>query len=151
MSALKKVDRLIALMDETKPLSQRERDRLSRKHRRRATQRMLDEEISYGQASGAPEFLLQDRRSFDRLIRETDQDLGWQCDTVSEAFGRYIETGEVPAPHYPMRIAILLRKAKEAEREYDFLGAWCRHFPTGPGATYGKLVERRRKAKEPSG
>ena len=151
MSALKKVDQLIAFMDGTKPLSQRKRDRLSRRHHRRTVRRMFDEGVTYNQASGGPDFLNQpDEKTFRAVIRNTDQDLSWQCDTVSEAFERYLKTGEIPAPYYPMRIAILLRKAKEAEREHDFLGAWCRHFQTGPGAKYAQLVERKAKVRPPS-
>ena len=69
----------------------------------------------------------------------------WQCDTVAAGFERFQKTGEVPAPHYPMRIAILLRKARDFDRERQFLQVWCRHFPSGNGVTYGKLVERARK------
>lgn len=41
-----------------------------------------------------------------------------------------------------MRIAILLSKIGEHEREKRFLGGWIKHFPSGLGATYGKLVDR---------
>lgn len=146
MGELERVDHLIEVMNGTKPLSQQKRDGLWQEHWQRTKRRMLTEGISYNRASGGPEFLNQrDEKTFRAFIRKTDQDLDWQCETVEEAFDRHLKTGEIPAPHYPMRIAILLRKAKETEREKGFLEAWCRHFPAGPGVTYAKLVKRAKK------
>ena len=121
-------------------------ERIRRKAARAATNRMLDEGICYGEASGAPDFLNRDESSFRTFMKTADQDLGWQCDTVSDAFRRYLTTGEIPAPHHPMRIAVLLRKERDFDREKQFLAAWCRHFPSGNGATYAKLVERAMKS-----
>ena len=143
---MRKVDDVIQLFDNTPVMNSGERKRLFDKFHRASVSKMLDEGVSYGEASGAPEFYNQDEQSFRSFIKETDQDLDWQCDTVIDAFDRYQRTGEIPAPHFPMRIAILLRKAKERDRENRFLAAWCRHFPTGNGATYLKLVERAKKA-----
>ena len=140
-----KVDDVIQLFNETPVMDQKRRKRLADKFTRTAVTKMLDEGITYGQASGAPKFFNQDKKSFRAFIRETDQDLDWQCDTVAAAFERFQETGEVPAPHYPMRINVLLRKAKDLDRERQFLSAWCRHFPSGNGATYGKLLARAEK------
>lgn len=123
-----------------------QRRRLADRFTRAAVAKALSEGLTYGQASGAPEFLNQDEDSFRAFIKKVDQDIEWQCDTVAAAFDRYRKTGEVPAPHYPMRIAVLLRKAKEFDRERRFLAAWCRHFPSGNGATYGALLERAKKA-----
>ena len=53
-----------------------------------------------------------------------------------------MKSGEIPVPHGAMRIAILRRKMGEHERECRFLGGWIKHFPSGLGATYSKLVER---------
>ena len=92
-----------------------------------------------------PAFLNQDQNSFRAFIKKTDQNLEWQCETVTAAFRRYQKTGEIPVPHYSMRIAVLLRKAKEFDRERRFLAAWCRHFPSGNGVKYGALVERAKK------
>ena len=140
-----KVDDIIQLFDETPVMDQKRRKRLADGFIRTAVTKMLDEGTSYGQASGAPAFLNQDEKSFRAFIKKTDQDLDWQCDTVAAAFERFQETGEVPAPHYPMRIAVLLRKAKDLDPESQFLSAWWRHFPSGNGATYGKLLARAEK------
>ena len=120
---------------------------------RQAVRGMTGEGVTYGQATGAPSYFNQDHASFRSFIREVDHDLEWQCSTVSDAFRRYYEVGDIPAPHYPMRIAILLRKEKESELERLFLATWCRRFQNGVGVgvTYSKLIERARKVGAISG
>ena len=142
----KKVDALIQQFSEIPKMTESTRKRLADRFQRVSVGRILDEGLTYGKASGAPEFLNQDEESFSHFMKEVDQDLDWQCDTVAAAFDRYGKTGEIPAPHYPMRVAVLLRKAKELEREKQFLAGWCKHFPSGNGAKYHVLVERAKKA-----
>jgi hypothetical protein len=108
--------------------------------------KMLDEQLTHGEASDAPDFFNQSEVAFRAFLKDVDNDLGWQCDTVSAAFERYLKIGEVPAPHFPMRVAVLLRKAKSFERERSFLAAWCKHFPSGNGVKFAQLVERARSA-----
>lgn len=139
------VDDLIRLFTASPIMREDERERLYRESTRAATARMLDEGSTYGQASDSPEFLNQDEGAFRAFMKKADQDLQWQCQTVTAAFERYRKTGEVPAPHYPMRITVLLRKARDLNREKQFLAAWCRHFPSGNGVTYLALAERARK------
>lgn len=122
-----KVDELIRLFADSPVMEDDERERLWRR------------------ASGAPDFLNQDVKSFRAIMKVVDQDLVWQCETVTAAFERYLKTGEIPAPHYPMRVVVLLHKAKDFDRERQFLAAWCNHFPSGNGATYAALVERAKK------
>ena len=141
-----KVDDVIGLLENQEVVDAQEQQRLHRHSIRATTHRMLKEGISYGQASNGPDFLNQDESSFRAFMKTADQDLGWQCDTTSDAFRRYLTSGEIPAPHYPMRVAVLLRKEKDFEREKRFLAAWCKHFPSGNGTTYAKLVERAKKA-----
>lgn len=141
----RKVDDVIGLLANQKIVDDEEQERLRRKSIRATTDRMLEEGIPYGQASDGPDFLNQDESSFRAFMKTADQDLGWQCDTVSDAFMRYLNTAEIPAPHYPMRIAVLLRREKDFDREKLFLAAWCKHFPSGNGTTYAKLVERAKK------
>lgn len=141
----RKVDDLIRLFAHTPVMAQGEVDRRYSRAMRDATAKMLDGGITYGQASGAPEFLNQDEESFRAFMKEADQNLAWQCDTVSKAFNRYLKIGEIPAPHYPMRVAVLLSRAKDFDREKQFLAAWCMHFPSGNGVTYAALVERAKK------
>ncbi len=140
------VDDLTRLFNKVPVMPNSERKRLSDKFSCTAIAMMRNERITYGQASNAPEFLNQDYESFRAFIKKVDQNLEWQCETVAAAFDRYQKTGEIPAPHYPMRIAILLRKAKDFNRERQFLVAWCNHFPSGNGVKYGTLMERAKKA-----
>jgi hypothetical protein len=140
-----KVDQLIRLFADRPVMDRDERERRYREATRAATEKMLDEGLTYGQASGAPDFMSQDEESFRAFMRQADQNLVWQCEAVTAAFERYLETGEIPAPHYPMRVAVLLRKARDFDREKQFLAAWCKHFPSGNGVTYAELVERAKK------
>lgn len=140
------VDALIGLFEKASPLRPEEREAKFRRAINDADANMLDNGISFNRASGGPEFLNQDESSFRAFIKEVDHDLGWQCRTVSDAFERYLKIGEMPAPHFPMRVAILLRKAKDFDREKRFLAGWCKHFPKGNGVKYGQLVERAKKA-----
>jgi hypothetical protein len=148
-----KVDELVRVFMETPVMSPEEQSRLSHSFTRKAAAKMLDEGLTYGRASGAPEFLNQDEAAFRAFMKTVDQDLAWQCETVAAAFDRYQLSGEVPAPHFPMRVTVLLRKAKDFDRERDFLAAWCRHFPRGAGVKYAALVDRAMKvgALGPSG
>lgn len=140
-----KVDDLIRLFANTPAVDPVEVERRYRRAMRDATAKMLDGGVTYGQASGAPEFLNQDEETFRAFMKGADQNLAWQCSTVSDAFRRYLEIGEAPAPHYPMRVAVLLSKAKDLDREKKFLAAWCMHFPSGNGTKYAALVERAKK------
>ena len=140
-----KVDDLIQLFADTPVVDPREAQKRNSRFFREVLAKMRDGGTSYGQASGSPEFLNQDEESFPIFMKEADQDLAWQCGTVSQAFRDYLENGEIPAPHYPMRVAILLRKTKEIDRERKFLAVWCKHFPSGNGATYAAIVKRAKK------
>lgn len=141
----RKVDDLISLFADSPVLDPSEAERRYRHAMREATAKMLEDRMTFGEASGAPDFLNLDEASFRAFMKKADQDLSWQCDTVSDAFRRYLEIGEIPAPHYPMRIAVLLSKARDLDREKQFLAVWCMHFPSGNGTTYSKLVERAKR------
>ena len=80
-------------------------------------------------------------------MRATKYDLGFNCDFVHAALKRERETGEPVPPYFVWRIAVLLRKAKEPERELQFLRAWCRHQEgyVSLGTREKRLVERLQK------
>lgn len=79
-------------------------------------------------------------------IKQYDNDLAKQVEIVSEGLDGWERSGMTPAPYYSYRIAVILSKQKEAEREKAFLAAWCRHFSeVGIGQRYADLVERARK------
>jgi len=140
-----KVDDLIQLFADTPVVDPQEVEERSIRFWRVVRAKMRDGTLSYGAASGTMEFLNKDEDTLRAFMKQADQDLAWQCSTVADAFRGYLENGEIPAPHYPMRIAILLRKIKDLDRERKFLAVWCKHFPTGNGATYAALVERAKK------
>lgn len=141
----KTVDELIQEFINAPVMSEAERDKLYRQSSKNAISRMLDNPQTFGEASEAPEFLNQDEASFRQFLKTADQDLQWRCETVKTSFRKYLTSGEIQAPHYPMRIAILLSKAKDFDRERQFLAAWCKHFPEGNGTTYAALIKRAEK------
>ena len=147
VTVLNKVDDLICLLNDAELLGAEKRRALHRRFVNRVVPRMVEEGVSYNRASDGPAIYDQDYQAFRLSLKETDQNLDWQCDTVRNAFSRHLETGEIPPPYFPMRVAILLRKAKETERERLFLVAWCRHFGNDHPSSgkYFKLTERARK------
>jgi hypothetical protein len=79
-------------------------------------------------------------------IKQYDNDLAKQVEIVGEGLDGWERSGMTPAPYYSYRIAVILSKQKEVEREKAFLAAWCRHFSeVGAGQRYSALVERARK------
>ena len=131
------VDRLIARLNDTEPMPSELRRFLSEVFQRGITATMFEltettgADVSRGAISaalGAPGFWNLEQDAIKPFIRSKAQDLGWQCRTVGEYFTYHQRTGDIIPPHYPERIAILLRKAKELAREKAWLAAWCRHF-----------------------
>ena len=79
-------------------------------------------------------------------IKQYDNDLAKQVEIVSEGLDGWEHSGMTPAPYYSYRIAVILSKQKEVEREKAFLAAWCRHFSeVGIGQRYTDLVDRARE------
>lgn len=110
------------------------------------TGRMFDEGISWGEAMGAHPILNQGEGSFRTELESIKQDLDAQIDIFSHDLNVYFRTGDHPPPYYPMRIAIILRKHKQSDRERRFLSAYFKHFATKRGSrTDEKLVERATK------
>ena len=138
---LAKADALTRLMSETNPLTEFERTELFEKW----CESDLEDNETESDTEPSIEHTVASERKHRAFMQAKDKDLGWQIQTVETAFRDYLETGWIPAPHYPLRVAILLRKAKERERERAFLAAWCRHFPAETGGRYDTLAERARK------
>jgi hypothetical protein len=144
-AALARLDALTNFLKGEPRLTANQLEERWKAHSRMVTSRMLDNGETFGQASGAPSFLNLPEGDFRNHIRSIDNDLSAQTDIVDTACRSYFDTGEVPAPYYPWRIAVILSKRKMKEREREFLAAWCRHFPSGSGERYVALAERARK------
>lgn len=143
--ALARLDALTAFLTKTPPLSPAQVEKLRKASSGKTVARMVESGETHGQASGAPAFLNLPEDDFRAHLQSIDNDLSAQVDIVDKACRSYFETGEVPAPYYPWRIAVILSKAKMKDREREFLAAWCRHFAEGRGKRYGEIVERARK------
>ncbi|MDH2384276.1 hypothetical protein [Bradyrhizobium sp. CER78] len=124
---------LIECMEQTPPLSRQEIADLSA-NQHAVVERMVATGETWNQASSGPAFLSLDEGEFRNHLKGFDNDLGEQTAIVAESIARYLKVGEVPAPYYPWRIAIILRHEKRPELEKRFLAAWCQHFPDGYGA-----------------
>ena len=144
--AINKLDALIVQFNCARVLNDRQRERLRRMYEDQRWNRVWNDGESYQDAFDVQDIYRQDNASFRSTLKKTDQDLAWQCKKVSADFRKYLETGEIPLPHFPMRIAVLLRKAKEHGREKRFLAAWLRHFGgIGNNGTYAQIETRAQK------
>lgn len=88
---------------------------------------------TYNEATGGMEIYNQPQADFKAEIRATDNDLRAQIDRFNVGLDRWFGMGETHPPYFPHRIAIILSKRNELERERRFLAAYCRQFarPTG--------------------
>ena len=135
--SLNKMDSLVEKLHSTNTLNYADRVKL-------CTDTFIESRKASQESSNRyskPEYSLPEDK-WREFLKITDQDLNYQCEEVLTGFRNYLKNGEIPVPHGAMRIAILLRKMGEHGRESRFLGGWIKHFPSGLGATYGKLVGR---------
>jgi hypothetical protein len=144
-AALERLDVLTLFLMGAAILTPQQIEKLRKARSRKTVSRMLETGESYGQASGAPDFLNQPEGDFRAHLLSIDNDLSAQVEIVDTSCRAFFETGEMPAPYYPWRIAVILGKAKMRDREREFLSAWCRHFAAGRGKRYDELVERAKK------
>ncbi|GEC56672.1 hypothetical protein ABIF38_008848 [Bradyrhizobium japonicum] len=114
-------------------------------NQRAVIERMLASGESCNQASSGPAFLSLSEGEFGHHLKAIDNNLGEQTAIVADAFSKYLKMGEVPAPYYPWRIAIILRREKRFDLEKLFLAAWCGHFSDGNGVRCAQLADRLRK------
>ena len=118
----------------------------AREQRRLGIERILDEGLTWGEAMGAHRILNQPQSSFEIELRAIKDDLSAQIEIFEHDLHKWFTQGEFPPPHYPMRIAIILRKQKQHDREKRFLAAYLMNFRTKRGcATDEKIVDRARK------
>lgn len=124
-------------------------ERFEEEKRERFRSVMTKCEIIPDQSKEAPPFLSLPEADFRAHLRTIDNDLVEQVAIVDRGFTIYVQTGEIPAPYFPWRIAVILRKAKREDLEERFLAAWLKHFEgRGGGARYGQLAARFRKLRD---
>ena len=143
--AIERVKAVIEMMETTPVMDPKKAEVLWKTHLHKASARMLETGETYGQAAGGLTFLNGPQEVVRDHLKSIDNDLGAQVGIVADTFQDYLKTGEVPPPHYPWRIAVILSKAKMKDLEREFLAAWCKHFPKGNGGRYEDLVSRARK------
>lgn len=144
---LEKLYKLIDLMKNTPVYTQDELKKLWEKDRERELEiarKMLDEHITYGQASGEYDFLNKETEEFREYLKSINNDLDVNIEIVRYGFEKYIERGDAPFPYYAERIAVILSKNKMYKEEREFLYEWCRHFLQTCGTGYRDIVNRAR-------
>lgn len=139
---------LLALAERLERMDTLSHEHLERlgKRRRAIVLEMLATGKTYGETSGMPDFLALPEAEMRSELRAIDNDLSEQVSIVDRSFVAYLERGEIPAPYYAWRIAIILRRAKRSDLEERFLAAWCKHFgDRGNGTRYRQLTDRYKK------
>lgn len=147
---LEKLRKLINLMSETPVYTESQLKELQKKdesRERKIIEKMLDKNISYGEASGEYEFLNQPYEEFTIYLKSINNDLDINVEITRYGFEKYIERGDAPLPYYANRIAIILSKNHLYKEEKEFLYEWYRHFQKleNCGSSYKALVKRARK------
>lgn len=148
--SLEKFYKLINLMKSARVYTEEELKDLWEKDKEREhkiVEKMLNEGISYGEASGEYEFLNQPYEDFQEYLKSIDNDLDRNVEITKYGFELYIKRGEAPYPYYARRIAIILSKNKLYREEKEFLHEWYRHFQNTEncGSGYRDLIIRAKK------
>jgi hypothetical protein len=143
-----KLEALIARLNDTSPLTAKDEAKLDeRRHAflRAATLRMIERGETSGKATGDLAIYNQTEESFRAELRNTDNDLGEQIARFNVGLDRWFEFGETHPPYFPWRVAIILSKSGEKEKEREFLAAYCRHFSDRRGNRDEMIVARAEK------
>jgi len=99
--------------------------------------------VSSGEATDTlPHLQRADAQEFLKSIQD---DLREQVKIVDRCVTDWFRVGEYPAPAYPWRITVILRKAKLLDVEREFLTAYCKHFTHTVGASNEKIANRAMK------
>lgn len=141
------INRLIDILDRSPVLTEDERREKHRVFREKAVERMLLLGETFGQATGAHDFYHQPEDQFKKHLANTDNDIREQAKVLGTDFLNYMRNGEIPAPYFAWRLAVILSKARHKETERKFLNSWCRHFQqfSGSGARFKAIADRAAK------
>lgn len=90
----------------------------------------------------------RDLEAFRRYLRSIDNDLTEQVKICIANVAHFREVGLPPAPYYPRRVAIILRKAQQWDLEVSFVEAWLHAFPVHAAGGDERMAERLAKARE---
>ena len=148
--SLQKFYQLIDFMKATPIYSEEELTKLwqqDKDREKKIIERMLQENITYGEASGEYEFLNKNEKEFKAYLKIINNELDTNVEIIKHGFENYIHRGDAPLPYYAWRIAIILSKNKLYQEERIFLHEWSRHFARleNCGGRYKSLIERARK------
>lgn len=125
---LDKLMLLIERLRQTKPLSGAAAYEKRKAFSRQTSEVMIATGATYGQASNAPSHLTQGEEHFRSEMKRMANSLGDQVRIVQQSLDTWFAHGEAPAPYYPARIPVILRKLKARDLEREYLAAWVPHL-----------------------
>lgn len=133
---------LILRLKQTPLLSRENENRKYKMFIENIADRMINEGVSRGVAADDHEMYNQPEDEFFVHLQSVDNELLQQISIFNFGLDRWFEYGECHPPYLPWRIAIILSKRKELEKEKRFLAAYCRHFKFRVGTRDQKITNR---------
>lgn len=142
-SDLDKVKKLIFVLQNCEVLTEQERAKKYDMHRKSIVNQLLSGQ-NYGQAIGLHPIYNQSEEAFKSELHGSKDSLASNVAVLANSFSLYLKIGEIPAPYFAWRIAVILSKAKMKHLELEFLSGWNRHFSNckAVGSKYEKLIKR---------
>lgn len=139
-----RIDRLTSELATAPHVDHMALSKKARAERMTALHRVFDEGITWGEATGAHPILIQPEETFRAELRSINNNLVAQINVIEHYLPKWFSAGEFPPPYYAMRVAIILRKAKEHERERNFLATYLKNFRSRYGGSRSdeQLIER---------
>lgn len=144
------VERLIEILEFTPVMTEAERASKQTLHYSATTERMSRTGEPWGDASDAIAFP-NGEGVLPRDDAHIESDLGKQIQIVSRSVEKWFSTGDIPAPHYPWRVAVLLSRSKLVDHERRFLTAFCRHFGKARGKKFEQIAQREQQLRPRGG
>ncbi len=93
-------------------------------------------------ASGDLDLYNQEQSDFKAEMQSTDSNLAVQVSRFSHGLDRWFGQGIHHPPYFPWRIAIILSKERQVDRERDFLSSYCDHFGDRKGSRDEMIAAR---------
>ncbi len=142
LSEYEALEELIQRLEMTPRLSKEEENKRYKKFANSVTHRMINEGVTRGVAAVDHQMYNQSEEGFKAHLKTTDNDLNEQISIFNFGLDRWFEHGETHPPYFPWRIAIILSKRKELEKEKRFLAAYCGHFKYRVGKRDQEITNR---------
>lgn len=125
---IERVDSFIRTLEAAQPVDYMALHRSTREQRLSEIGRMFSDGLTFGEATNGPPILNQPEEEFRAALKSIDNDVTEQIKIIEHCLPRWFTMGDFPPPYYAWRIVVILRKAKEHDRERKFLRAYLINF-----------------------